>query len=192
MSWGNGAPRGWPLNFSIPADYLTESELPEFQPQRLNAGAFRPLSTNTNTDTEDIERTAGDDTVFNTIKFDHNTTDQWFVNTQPPIGWTGGKITFIPRYIILDDVGTPDTIQWNLGVESMADEHNIDAMSFQTISSADTPADVEPAFYIGPESSELTITGAAATSDLCLRISRQTGGESDAAYFVGLLLKFVQ
>lgn len=162
------------------------------QPQWISAGAFEPLTTNTYTVPVPVQRTAGDDVAFTCLKFDDPSTDEWFYVTRPPKGWTSGKIKFTPHYIIIDDVGTPGTIIWTLGVEMMADLFNIDAMSFQTIDSTDnTLTDTEPFYAIGPTSAELTVSTAAAASGMCLRIKRTTGTESDPAYFVGMFLEFV-
>lgn len=187
MAFGNGAPRGWPTAGIVPGD------LPAYQPQWIGAGAWEPLSTNTEQATTPIERTAGHDAVWTTLKFDFETSDQWHFQTIPPVTWTSGKIAFIPHFIIIDDIATPGTIIFELGAEFMADEFNIDAMAFQTITSTDTPSgDIDPAYFIGPQSSDLTLTGSpAATGSINLRLKRNTDTESDPVYFVGLKLLFI-
>lgn len=162
--------------------------------QIIPAGAFTPLSTNTNKVFSSIELTGGDDLVFNCISYPLGTSDQWHVSTLPPAGWTSGKLKFIAHYIVIDNISIPGNYIWDLGCEFLPDEFNLDSAAFQVIS---TPADVapgsvEPYYFITAQSAELTLTGSPTDAGaIALRLKRGSDTESDPAYFVKLKLSFV-
>ena len=164
------------------------------QPQWIAAGAWEPLSGNTETDTEPEEFTGAHDVVFTTIKYGDGTSDAWNFITTPPVGWTSGKITFIPHYLVVDNLGTPSSMIFELGCEFMADQFlpNV-TTAFQTITSTKTAGiSTVPQYIIGTESGELTLTGSpAASGAIALRLKRGSDVESDPLYFVGLYLKYV-
>ena len=164
------------------------------QPQWIAAGAFSPKSTNSYLLPTDIEYTGAGDIVYNTLRYDKGTTDEWFFVTTPPVNWDTGKIKFIPHYLVVDALGTPGSMIFELGVEYMADGFlpNV-TTAWQTITSTKTAgSSTVPQYIIGTESSELTLTGSPASSGaIALRMKRGNDVESDPLYFVGLYLKYV-
>ena len=141
-----------------------------------------------------MEYTGADDIVYNTIRFDLSTADQWHFTTVPPIGWTSGKIKFIPHYVVHDTLGTPQNMIFELGAEFMQDSFLPNATTaFQTVTSTKIAAvSAVPQYIIGTESAELTLSGTPAdTGAIALRMKRGSDSESDPLYFVGIKLMFV-
>lgn len=173
---------------------ITPAELPALQPQWIGAGAWEPLSTNTELVTTPQEFTGAGDIAYTTIKFIKTSTDEWFFITTPPVGWTSGKIKFIPHYLVVDSLDTPQTMIFELGAEFMADEFlpNV-TTAFQTVTSTKTAGIATvPQYVIGTESAELTLTGnPAASGAIALRMKRGSDAESDPLYFVGCFLEYV-
>ena len=191
MAWGNGAPRGFPSDIS---DLLDPSELPQYQPQWIGAGAWSPLSTNTHQSLTDQEFTGAGDIVFNTIRFDFNSSDEWFFITTPPKNWISEKITFIPHFLVVDSLSTPQTMEWELGLEYMPDGFlpNVTTTWHNASSIKIAGSSTVPQYIIGTESSELSILGSPTDAGaLALRMRRGNDAESDPLYFVGLYLNYV-
>ena len=188
MSWGNGAPRGWPG-----AGGSGDNVLSDQQPQWIVAGAWSPLDSNTYKLPVDQEFVSAGDIVYNTLRYDLASTDEWFFTAVPPVNWTSGKITFIPHYLVVDALGTPASMILELGIDAMPDEFDPDVdTTWQTITSTKTSgSSTVPQYVIGTESAELTITGGLSSSALGLRLKRGSDVESDPLYFVGLFLKYV-
>lgn len=162
--------------------------------QILLAGAFKPLSTNTNTTFTDKEITVGDDVIYNTIDFPLGSSDKWCCPTFIPTGWTSEKIKFISHFIISDTISLPGAWIFDLDVEYLTNEFQLNTMSYQTIStpSLDAVSTSIPLYYVTAESSELTISGSPTdVGALSLRIGRGADTESNSAFFVGLKLMFV-
>lgn len=162
--------------------------------QIILAGAFKPLSSNTNTSFTDKEVTAGDDVIYNTIDFPLGSSDKWCCPTFIPTGWTSEKIKFIAHFIITDTISLPGAWVFDLDVDYLTNEFQLNTMSYQTVSTPilDAVSTSIPLYYVTAESSELTISGSPTdVGALSLRIGRGTDTESNSAFFVGLKLMFV-
>lgn len=189
MPWKMGR-KGWPGAGAA----FNPASLPAYLPQWIPAGAWVPLSTNTYKGTTDLEYTGANNIVFNSLRFDLGTSDQWHFVTLPPLNWTTGKITFIPHYIVHDSLGTPQNMVFELGAEFIQDGFLPDATTaFQTITSTKIAGvSTVPQYIIGTESAELTLTGSPAdTGAIALRMKRGSDSESDPLYFTGVKLLFV-
>lgn len=180
---------GKPCGFSLGGDGLLSADQ---QPEWIAAGAWVPLSTNTYINRVDKEYTVGDDTAIKCIRYDKGTDDQWHVVTKPAINWSSGQVKFLVDYIIEDEIGTPGTVVWQLGVEYYNNNFDLDTITYQTISITDNVPDANiPKYRITSESSALAVTGGTSAGSLQLRLKRGNDTESDAVYFVGLRLAFV-
>ena len=190
MGFGNGAPRGFPT----PDTGLLPADLPQYQPQWIAAGAWSPLNANVYQSITDQEFTAAGDIVYTTLRFDLGSSDEWFFISTPPKNWTSQKITFIPNFLVVDALGTPASMIWDLGIEYMRDVFLPGVnTTWQTITSSKTAGVATvPQYFIGPESAELTINNSPTDAGaLALRLKRGSDVESDSLYFVGLYLNYV-
>lgn len=181
--------RGWPI-----AGGISPAGLVPYLPQWIAAGAWEPKSNNTYLNTVPLEFTAAEDIVFTSIKYDSGSNDEWFFTTIPPIGWTSSKIKFIPHYIVIDSLGTPQTMIFELGAEFILDQFLPDVTTaWQVITSTKTAGIATvPQYIIGTESAELTLTGTPTDSGaIGMRMKRGADAESDPLYFVGAKLMFI-
>ena len=187
MGWGGVGRRGWP-------DVLDNNVSANQQPQWIGAGAWEPLSTNTYLLTTPQEFTGAGDIAFTTLRFNKGSSDEWFCTVAPPVNWTSEKLKFIPHYLVVDSLGTPQSMIFELGAEYMPDGFlpNV-TTAWQNMSSDKTPGSATiPQYIIGTESAELTVSGSpSSTGAVGLRLRRGTDVESDPLYFVGLKLIYV-
>lgn len=172
---------------------ILPSELPALQPQWIPAGAFTPLSGNTNTTFNQEEFTVADDIRITTIEFLFGTTDKWFVVTKPPVNWTSAQIKFIADYIVTAAIApAAGTVVWTLGADVFDANSDPDAVSFDEVTITDTLPDTTiPKYRITAESAALTVTGGTDSDSLILQIRRAAGTESDEVNLVGLKILYV-
>lgn len=197
MSWGNGAPRGWP---GSSGGGLDPADLPAYLPQWIPAGAWTadPANTQNALVTKPYGSGPGSTySIYTCIDFPQISQDSaqyWYFTTAPPIGWASNQIKFKIHFIVEDTISLPGAYRFTLGARRQTDPSTPSGVKTSGNVDYSLAAATTPRYFYTALSGAITIVSAVAGEALALELTRGTApsnDESDSAYVVGMELHWI-
>lgn len=170
---GNSAPAADQLPLWLPAKWWT------------------PKTTNVITNISTEQFTVADTIAIAVFELQEVSTDEWFIIAEPPVNWSGGQVRYSVSYIVNDVIAVPGTVVFELGVEPLDNNFDLNTTTFVTQSLTDTLPDSNIPKYRQTALSSIFTSGGQPSDDLAIRIKRLAGTESDSIFFVGIHLEFI-
>lgn len=178
---------------------LVPGNLPQYLPQRINAGAFKGDPDNlTPVYVNKIYGTGPGSTyaIYPTLVFPQpgGNPEYWYVETSPPLNWTSTQVQFRTHFIVEDAVTLPGNFRFTLGVKRNQNATAPSGAKVTGNSDFALTGTTVPQKKISTISSVITVPSATQNDGLLLELTRGTAPSDDKnviAYVIGIDLFFV-